>query len=83
MELWDKKQKVASTENPEVWLGKVFTKQELRHVKFNYFRKGVLGLKTDSSVWIFKLNLKKETLLDKINKHSITIKDIRFSLGDM
>lgn len=83
MELWHNKQKLVSAENPGALLNKIFTKQELKHIQFGYLRKGILGLTVDSSAWIFKLNLKKESLLDKIGKHLTTVKDIRFVLGDM
>jgi len=72
----------ASDEGPEDWLRKVLTKKELGHIKFQYFRKGILGLITDSSVWLYSLNLKKEVLLKKLKQYSEGIKEIRFSIGD-
>lgn len=73
----------ASGDDAQAWLRKVLTKKELGHIKFQYFRKGVLGLITDSSVWLYSLNLKKEALLEKFKKCSKEIKDIRFSIGDL
>jgi len=67
--------------NPEAWLKKVLTKRELAHIKFNYFRKGVLGVWVDSSSWLYSLSLKKEQLLDSLHSLSSTIKDVRFRMG--
>ena len=36
---------------PEEWLKKSLTRKELGHIKFYYFRRGVLGIKVDSSAW--------------------------------
>ncbi|MFA5063046.1 MAG: hypothetical protein WC578_03135 [Candidatus Omnitrophota bacterium] len=73
----------ADDEGPEVWLRKVLTKKELGHIKFQYFRKGILGLITDSSVWLYSFNLKKEILLERFRKCSAEVKEIRFSIGDL
>ena len=68
---------------PEDWLKKALTKRELGHIKFNYFRRGTLGLNVDSSSWLYSLNLKKEDLLKKLRNHLSGIKDIRFHIGEM
>ncbi|MFA5144858.1 MAG: DciA family protein [Candidatus Omnitrophota bacterium] len=68
--------------DPQELLKKVLTKKELGHIKFNYFRKGVLGLRVDSSSWLYNLNLKKESLLEKLKKCSSGVKSIRFNIGD-
>ncbi|MFH0855580.1 MAG: DciA family protein [Candidatus Omnitrophota bacterium] len=73
----------AGDDGPQGWLRKVLTKRELGHIKFQYFRKGVLGLITDSSGWLYSLNLKKDALLEKFKKCSQEIKDVRFSIGDL
>ena len=70
-------------EGPEVWLRKALTKKELGHIKFHYFRKGVLGILVDSSVWLYSLNLKKEALLKKIQGSSREVKEVRLSIGDL
>lgn len=72
----------AGVENPDLWLKKVLTKRELAHIKFNYFKKGVLGLWVDSSSWLYSLNLKKPELIDKLQSISGTIKDMRFRIGE-
>jgi len=69
--------------NPEGWLKKVLTKKELGHIKLHYFRKGILGLSVDSSVWMYSLNLKKDSLLKKLKECSQEIKEIRFSIGEI
>lgn len=68
--------------NPEAWLKNVLTKKELKHIKFNYFRKGILSIKVDSSSWLYSLNLRKEELLGRLKSTSATIEDIRFRLGE-
>ena len=69
-------------DTPEAWLKKALTKKELGHIKFHYFRKGVLGLITDSSTWLYSLNLKKTVLLNKFKQCSEEIQEVRFSIGD-
>jgi len=60
----------------------VFTKKELGHVKFHYFKKGILTINVDSSTWLYYLSLQKEKLLTKMRKKYKTIKDIRLHLGE-
>ena len=69
--------------DPEGWLKKTLTKKELGHIKFHYFRKGVLGVRVDSSAWMYSLSLKKEGLLRKIREHNPGVKAIHFSIGDV
>lgn len=64
-------------------LKKILTKKELAHIKFNYFRKGVLGLNVDSSAWLYKLNMGKEDLLSKLNQKIGNVKDIRLRIGEI
>lgn len=73
----------SADDDPALWLKKVLTKKELGHIKFNYFKKGVLNLNVDSSSWLYNFNLQKEQLLDKLSKHSKGIKDIRFRIGEV
>jgi hypothetical protein len=70
-------------DEPGALLKKVLTKKELGHIKFNYFKKGILSLCVDSSSWLYNLNLKKEDLLFELNKKSSAIKDIRFRIGEI
>jgi len=70
-------------DDPDSWLRKVLTKRELGHIKFQYFRKGILGILVDSSVWLYSLNLKKEDLLRKLKKCSGQIQEIRLSIGEV
>jgi len=69
--------------NPANWLKKSLTKKELRHIKCDYFRKGVLGLSVDSSSWLYYFNLKKTEILARLVKQSNDIKDAHFYLGDI
>ena len=64
-------------------LKKALTKKELAHIRFNYFKKGILGLRVDSSSWLYSLALKKDNLLLELNKKSNAVKDIRFRIGEM
>ena len=68
---------------PEEALKKILTKRELKHIKFNYFRRGVMGVSVDSSSWLYQFNLQKEDLSRRLVKERIEIKDIRFRLGDV
>jgi hypothetical protein len=76
------KKKGTDTEHPRAWLKKVLTKQELAHIKLNYFKKGVLGVWVDSSSWLYSLNLKKTGVLAGLRRLSKDIQDIRFRIGD-
>ena len=67
---------------PSEWLKKVLTKRELAHIKFNYFKKGVLSVWVDSSSWLYSLNLRKADLLKQLGGLSRDIQDIRFRIGD-
>lgn len=68
---------------PEGWIKKALTKNELGHIKFQYLRKGILGIVVDSSARLYSLNLKKASLLNKIKEFSSEVKEIRFSIGDI
>lgn len=65
------------------FLKKVLAKKELGHIRFNYFRKGILVLSVDSSSWLYALSLQKEKLLEKVRAKYSGLKDIRFYLGEM
>lgn len=68
---------------PSDWLKKALTKEELRHIRFNYFKKGVLGAVVDSSSWLYNMDLKKGHLLAELRRRSSAIKDISFRLGEV
>jgi hypothetical protein len=69
--------------DPQEWLKKALTKKELGHIKFHYFRKGILGLHVDSSVWMYSLSLKKERLLSRMRECNSEVEAIRLSVGDI
>ena len=77
-----KKKAAAPADEPQEWLKKVLTKKELGHIKFNYFKKGVINVNVDSSSWLYGLTLKKEELLEGLRKQSSKIKDIHFRIGE-
>ena len=83
MQELETKKTALSKDDPRALLKKVLTKKELGHIKFNYFRKGVVNVSVDSSTWLYHLNLQKKVLLDKLIKESGSIKDIRFRIGDI
>lgn len=68
--------------DPETIFKKALSKKELKHARFRYFRRGVLGIAVDSSVWLYQLNLEKPGLLAKLAKKLAAIKDIRFYIGE-
>lgn len=70
-------------DDPQLLLKKALSKQELQHVKFRYFRRGVLGVAVDSSVRLYNLNLRKSVLLAKLAQKSSAIKDMRFYIGEI
>ncbi|MDD5254831.1 MAG: DciA family protein [Candidatus Omnitrophica bacterium] len=71
-------------ETPQALIQRVLSKKELEHVRVGYFKKGILCINVDSSVWLYNLNLHKDGLLNKLRAQSQdVIKDIRFSLGDV
>ena len=72
----------AGDKDPGDSLKKILTKKELQHIKVNYLKKGVLCLRVDSSAWLYNFNLKKESLITKLNKEFGSIKDIRFYIGE-
>ncbi len=71
----------ALEDGPAAWLAKVFTKKELEHVRFQYYRKGVVGLTADSSTWLYHLNIRKEELLVRFRRVAPEIKEMRVRLG--
>ena len=76
------KQKSLSQEDPSVFLKKILTKKEIKHIKLNYFRKGILSFNVDTSVWLFQLNSQKENILKSLKTELPAIKEIRFYLGE-
>lgn len=83
MQHWQTRGKEEDRQDPATWIKKLLTKKELRHIKCNYFRGGVLGVSVDSSAWLYHLSLKKEDLLLRLRKELPALKEIRFKLGDI
>lgn len=80
---WSEQKKGAQELDPEGLIKRVLTKKELQHIKFNYFSKGVVGLKVDSPAWAYSLNLRKKIILANLNEKSDAIKDLRLRIGDI
>lgn len=83
MRNWETRKKLPAGYQPEALLRKVLTKKELGHIKFNYFKKGILNVYVDSSSWLYNLTLQKEALLARLSVKAPAIKDIRFRLGEI
>lgn len=83
MQAWEKKIRSHPQDDPKLLLKKCLTKKESGHIKFRYFKKGVLSLNVDSSSWLYYFDLQKEGLLNKLRKQSVSIKDIRFYIGEI
>lgn len=77
------KKRSPTADSPEALLKKFLTKKELNHIKFSYFKRGIVNIGVDSSSWLYHLNLQKEALLEKFARQTKTVKDIRFRLGDI
>jgi hypothetical protein len=69
--------------SPEELLKQVFSRKEQQHIRFWYFRGGNLGIQVESSSWMYYFNIKKEKLLASVRKVSPSVKDIRFSIGEI
>lgn len=83
IQAWEDKKRGTSINDPQALLKKALTKKAGEHIKFNYFKKGILNVNVDSSSWLYSLTLQKENLLDKLRKKSPAIKDIRFRIGEI
>lgn len=81
MREWEERKNKSLRDSPEALLKKILTKRELQHIKFNYFRKGILGINVDSSGWMYCLSLKKDVLLAGLQKDLPELKEIYFRLG--
>jgi hypothetical protein len=69
--------------SPEELIKKVFTRKEQEHVRFGYFRNGTLGIKVESSSWMYFFSIKKEKLLTAVRTVSPAVREIRFSIGEL
>lgn len=67
----------------EAALKKILTKQEAKHIKFNYSKGGVISVNVDSSSWLYNFNLKKEYILGALKKECAGLKSIRFRIGEI
>ncbi len=83
MQTLESRKESASKDNPELLLKKVLSKKEFIHIKFHYFKKGVLSIKVDSSTWLYYMNMHKEKMLSRLNQESSAIHDVRFRLGEV
>ena len=85
MQSWETKIKPGSPspEPPESLLKKLLTKKEFGHIKFRYLRKGIMGITTDSSPWLYYFSLHEDKLLEQLHKSGYSLKDIRFYVGEI
>lgn len=75
-------QGLSREEEIEKEISRVLTKKEIRHIRINYFKNGVLNIAVDSSSWLYHLNLKRAQILSGISKKVVGVKDVRFRLGE-
>lgn len=82
MQAWEAQERQAPAQDPSLWLKKILTKKELKHIKVDYFRKGIVGISVDSSPWLYSLTLRKGDLLARLRHYSDNVKDIRLRIGE-
>lgn len=82
MQRLQSKKSSAGDKDPDDLLKKTLTKKELKHIKVNYFKRGILSVSVDSSAWLYNFNLQKQDLITRLNKQFGSIKDIRFYIGE-
>jgi len=82
-DLESQKNGLAPKNTPQDWLKKTLTKKEMGHIRFKYFKKGTLSLSVDSSSWLYALTLKKQELLEGLQKQNIGVRDILLRIGDV
>lgn len=83
LEQLQRRQHLVQKDSPEMWLKNVLTKRELKHIKYSYFKRGILGISVDSSTWMYYFGAKKDGLLNQLKRQSNAIKDIRLRLGEV
>ncbi len=69
--------------DPGTWIKKILTRKELRHIKVRYFKKGVMGITTDSSTWLYYFTLHRQELLERLRAFTGTVKEVRFYIGEV
>ncbi len=67
----------------EVW-GSTIDSRAIKHTKIANFKKGVLTVTVNSSIWIYELTLKKSEFLKRLRRKKFfnDLKDIRFRIGE-
>lgn len=81
---WQKQINLEGGESPDEILKKAVSQDEWPHVQFNSFKNGIFGIIVDSSSWLYTLNLKKQSLVEKLCQLSNwPIKDLRFKIGEI
>lgn len=70
-------------DGPERLLRAVLSREDLKHARFGYFKKGVLGIEVDSSSRLYLLTMRKETIMERLRKKTSVVRDVRFRLGGL
>lgn len=65
------------------FLNKLLTKEELKHIKISYYKKGILSIIVDSSAWLYQLSLKEKDLLLQLKDKLTDIKKLSFRIGEI
>ena len=70
-------------DGPERLLRVALSGEDLKHTRFGYLKKGVLGIEVDSSSRLYLLTMRKETILERLRKKTSAVRDVRFRLGGL
>lgn len=67
----------------ELW-GLTIDSRAFQHTKIANFKKGILTINVNSSMWIYELTLKKDEILKGLRRKKFfkDLKDIRFRIGE-
>ena len=58
-------------------------KKGIKHTKIIGIKDGRLLVNVDSSVWLFQLSIKRNSLLEKLRRVTDNLKEIRFRIGQV
>jgi hypothetical protein len=64
----------------DVWQT-ILSEREHKHTAITGFDGGVLSIMVDSSAWLYQMNTKKMTVLNKLQKEIPEVKRVQFKIG--
>lgn len=74
-------QKDSNADGIEDIFCRVYSSQERAHSKILGERKGKIFIYVDSPIWLYRLNMKKQTFLSKTRGAGLKISEICFKIG--